>query len=810
MADNRDNGDPIQPYDKPAGGWDALKSSWQALRQQDAMLRGPGTLLRTNQPTGFDCPGCAWPDRNPHSTFEFCENGVKAVANEATTKRVTADFFAAHSVAWLAEQTDEFLEAQGRLTEPMAYDAASDRYVPIGWDAAFARIADALNALASPDEAIFYTSGRTSNEAAFLYQLFVRAYGTNNMPDCSNMCHEPSGVAMIEQIGSGKGSVTLDDFELADTIFVFGQNPGSNHPRMLGELRRAAKRGCRIVVFNPLRERGLERFTDPQSAAEMLSGSSTAIASHYFQPKIGGDLAVAMGIAKVIVEHADRDREPDALDTEALDRAFIAANTHGYDDVADRARESEWADIERESGLTRTQLEQAAQVYLDSRASIFCWGMGITQHRRSVATIQMLMNLLLMRGNIGKPGAGPCPVRGHSNVQGDRTMGIYEKPAAVFLDSLAAEFGFEPPQAHGFDTIAAIEAMRDGRGKVFFAMGGNFAAATPDSAITHAALRHCALSVQVSTKLNRSHVVHGREALILPCLGRTEIDLQADGPQAVTVEDSMSMVHLSTGMNAPASDHLLSEPAIIARLAATTLPHSTIPWLALTENYDRIREHIANVIPGFEDFNARVRHPGGFHLHHPGRDRVFPTTLGKARFFAHPLVAERPSPALRAPSPRMRGEAIASTASEGEEHALALPSPRMRGEGGRRPGEGRLLQLMTVRSHDQYNTTVYSGNDRYRGVRGLRRVCFISRTDLDALGFNDGDTVDLVSVWSDGERVAQDFRLVEYDIPAGCLASYFPETNALVPLGSHAERARTPASKSIPVYLRRAEKSAAP
>ena len=779
MAETRDDDAPIQPYDKPAGGWDALKSSWQALRQQDAVLRGPGTLLRTNQPTGFDCPGCAWPDRNPHSTFEFCENGVKAVANEATSKRVTAAFFAEHSVAWLAQQTDEFLEAQGRLTEPMAYDPASDRYVPIAWDAAFARIAATLNALASPDEAIFYTSGRASNEAAFLYQLFVRAYGTNNMPDCSNMCHEPSGVAMTEQIGSGKGSVTLDDFELADAIFIFGQNPGTNHPRMLGELRRAAKRGCRIVVFNPLRERGLERFTDPQSPAEMLGDGSTAIASHYFQPRIGGDLAVAMGIAKCVVERADSGVDPHALDT-----VFIAANTVGYDDVADVVRESAWTDIERESGLTRAQLEQAAQVYLDSHATILCWGMGITQHRRSVATIQMLTNLLLMRGNIGKAGAGPCPVRGHSNVQGDRTMGIYEKPSKTFLARLGAEFGFAPPQAHGFDTIAAIEAMRDGHGKVFFALGGNFAAATPDSDVTHAALRNCALTVQVSTKLNRSHLVHGREALILPCLGRTEIDLQSTGPQAVTVEDSMSMVHLSSGMNAPASAQLLSEPAIVARLAAVTLPQGTIPWLSLIEDYDRIRERIAKVIPGFEDFNARVRHPGGFHLHHPARDRVFTTPLGKARFFAHPLVDTASVGGASAPKKKSRNL---------PENIAAAPS-------GLKP----LLQLMTIRSHDQYNTTVYSSNDRYRGVHGLRRVCFISRGDLDALGFDDGDAVDLVSVWDDGERVAHDFRLVEYDIPAGCLASYFPETNGLVPLGSHAERARTPASKSIPVYLRRA------
>jgi molybdopterin-dependent oxidoreductase alpha subunit len=808
MARHPDNDNPIRPYSKPAGGWDALKSSWEALRQQDAVLRGPTTLLRTNQPSGFDCPGCAWPDRNPHSTFEFCENGVKAVANEATGKRMTREFFEQHSVAWLVEQDDQFLEAQGRLTEPMAFDAASDRYVPIAWDAAFDKIANALNTLASPNEAIFYTSGRTSNEAAFLYQLFVRAYGTNNFPDCSNMCHEPSGVAMGEQIGSGKGSVTLEDFEHAEAIFVFGQNPGTNHPRMLGELRSAAKRGCRIVVFNPLRERGLERFADPQSPTEMLSGGSTAIASHYFQPKIGGDLAVAIGIAKVLLAHGNvgggvgvEQHSPAALDT-----AFIAEYTHGFDVYADAVRATEWDAIERESGLLRTQIEQAAEIYLQSKATIFCWGMGLTQHRRSVATLQMLMNLLLMRGNIGKPGAGPCPVRGHSNVQGDRTMGIYEKPSSAFLDRLQARFGFAPPREHGYDTIGAIEAMRDGRAKVFFAMGGNFAAATPDSAVVHAALRNCALTVHVSTKLNRSHLVHGREALILPCLGRTEIDLQAGGPQAVTVEDSMSMVHLSAGMNAPASPQLLSEPAIVAQLAAAALPDSTIPWLNLVEDYDRIRDAIADVVPGFEQFNARVHKPRGFHLHHPCRERVFPTSSGKAHFMAHGLLDES------------RDQTPLSHSASGVEDFSSEPSHREKGldiaQFGTQDGSTDrpqasssrlkpLLQLMTVRSHDQYNTTVYSANDRYRGVHGLRRVCFISRTDLDTLGFSDGEHVDLVSIWEDGERVAEDFRLVEYAIPPGCLASYFPETNALVPLQHHADRARTPASKSIPVALRR-------
>jgi molybdopterin-dependent oxidoreductase alpha subunit len=714
-------------------------------------------LRRTNQPDGFDCPGCAWPDRNPHATFEFCENGAKAVAAEATAQRVTREFFAAHTVGELATKEDHYLEAQGRLTEPMRYDAASDRYVPIEWDAAFALIARELNALASPDEALFYTSGRTSNEAAFLYQLFVRAFGTNNLPDCSNMCHEASGVAMGEQIGIGKGTVTLDDFAAADAIFVFGQNPGTNHPRMLGELRDAAKRGCRIVVFNPLRERGLERFTSPQSPSEMLTGASTRLASHYYQPRIGGDLAVAKGLAKAVVE------------MDALDRDFIATHTSGFDAFRADVEAESWAAIEAGSGLTQAQLREAAAIYAASPATILTWGMGITQHRHSVATIQMLVALLLLRGNIGRRGAGACPVRGHSNVQGDRTMGIHEKPAPAFLDRLGTRFGFEPPRKPGHDVVGAIGAMERGEAKLFFALGGNFAAATPDTARTAAALRRCHLTAHVATKLNRSHLVHGREALILPCLGRTEVDLQAGGAQSVTVEDSMSMVHLSAGMNRPASEHLLSEPAIVARLAAATLPDSSIPWLELAADYDRIREHIAAVVEGFEDFNERVRAPGGFHLRNSAREREWHTTDARARFFVHAVPTGDPEPAQ---------------------------------------GAHDLLRLTTLRSHDQYNTTIYGFDDRYRGVRGYRRVCFISRADLDRLGFADGDHVDVVSVWHDGERVAEDFLLIEYDIPAGCLASYFPETNALVPLDSHADRARTPTSKSIPVYLRRVERAA--
>ena len=735
----------IKPYDGAAGGFDALASSFRHIREQGIVGLGARTMLHANQPQGFDCPGCAWPDRNAHSSFEFCENGVKAVAAEATRRRVEPAFFAEHSVAWLARQDDYFLESQGRLTTPMVHDGRDDHYRAVSWDEAFAIVARHLQALDSPDQALFYTSGRTSNEAAFLYQLFVREFGTNNLPDCSNLCHEPSGLAMTEQLGVGKGTVTLDDFTNADAIFVFGQNPGTNHPRMLGELRAAAKRGARIVVFNPLRERGLERFADPKHPTELLGGS-TRIASHYYPLRIGGDLAVVKGMLRRLFER------------NAVDAAFVAAHTDGLAALRADVLATDWADIERASGLSRAQIEEAADVYADADASIVCWAMGITQHRHAVATIQMLGNLLLARGNVGRPGAGACPVRGHSNVQGDRTMGIYEKPSDAFLDRLGAEFGFDPPRVHGHDAVGAIAAMAAGEARVFFAMGGNFAAATPDTRLTEAALRRCALTVHVSTKLNRSHLVHGRQALILPCLGRTEIDLQAGGPQGVTVEDSMSMVHLSTGMNAPASPELLSEPAIVARLAEATLPASKTPWRWLVEDYDRIRDRIERVIDGFDGFNTRVRADGGFRLDNPASRREWRTATGRARFFVHPL-------------PETAGDAD-------------------------------LLTLMTIRSHDQYNTTIYGLDDRYRGVSGERRVLFANGDDLARRGFAAGQWVDLVSVWHDGERVAERFLLVAYDIPAGCLAAYYPETNPLVPLDHHAERARTPASKAIPVRLR--------
>ncbi|RDZ27769.1 FdhF/YdeP family oxidoreductase [Lysobacter silvisoli] len=755
----------IRPYNGPAGGWGALRSVAKHLLEQDVPVHGARTLLSANQPDGFDCPGCAWPDRDHTSTFEFCENGAKAVAAEATRHRATPELLGQYTVAELAGYSDQWLENLGRLTHPMRWDAASDRYLPIAWDEAFARIAAHLNALDSPDRALFYTSGRCSNEAAFLYQLFVREYGTNNFPDCSNMCHEPSGTAMKAQLGIGKGTVQLHDFEIAEAILIFGQNPGTNHPRMLGELRKAAKRGAAIVSFNPLRERGLERFADPQDALEMLHDGSTRISSDYFQLRIGGDLAAVKGMIKRTLE-VDAQAQRDGRER-VIDLDFIAEHTQGFEAFAAEVAGESWDTIETESGLTRAQLERAGDIYLQAKSVICCWGMGITQHKHSVATIQMLCNLLLLRGNIGRPGAGPCPVRGHSNVQGDRTMGIYEKPAPEFLDRLRDVFGFEPPREHGHDTVGAIEAMLDGRCTTFFGLGGNFATATPDTEATHRALRGCDLTVHVTTKLNRSHLVHGRDAYILPCLGRTEIDIQEAGAQAVTVEDSMSMVHLSAGINAPASPELLSEPAIVARLAAATLgERSKVPWLWLIGDYDRIRDRIAAVFDDFHDFNRRVRVPGGFHLTNSAAQRRWTNPEGKALFKAH---------------------------------AVPTDLPVHRARAGR---EQPVFTLATTRSHDQYNTTIYGTNDRYRGVFGERRVLFIHRDDIAELGLQAGDWVDLESLCEDGvQRIARRFLLVEYNIPRGCLAAYYPETNALVPLSSFADEARTPTSKSIPVIV---------
>ncbi|MWA01852.1 FdhF/YdeP family oxidoreductase [Actinomadura sp. LD22] len=723
-----------------------------ALRQsydQMGVRRTALTLLRVNQKRGFDCPGCAWPEGDHRHVAEFCENGAKAVAEEATARRVTREFFAAHTVGELAERSDHWLGQQGRLTEPMIKRAGSAHYEPVSWDEAFGLLASELTALDSPDEAVFYTSGRTSNEAAFAYQLFARAFGTNNLPDCSNMCHESSGSALGETIGIGKGSVLLDDLYKADLIFVVGQNPGTNHPRMLSALEQAKKEGARIVAVNPLPEAGLMRFKNPQRPSG-VTGRGTALADRFLQIRLNGDLALFQALNRMLLES-------DAPG--ALDREFLDAHTHGFEAFDKHVRGLDWDDVLEATGLTRGEIAATLGDVLASKRIVVCWAMGLTQHRNSVPTIREVVNFLLLRGNIGRPGAGVCPVRGHSNVQGDRTMGIYEKPRPEFLDALAAEFAFEPPREHGLDTVDAIRAMRDGKAKVFFGMGGNFVRATPDSAVTERALRSCRLTAQVSTKLNRSHAVTGELALILPTLGRTERDEQASGPQFVSVEDSMGMVHASRGRLAPASEHLLSEVAIVCRLAKATLPGSGIGWDAMERDYDVIRDHVSRVVPGFADYNARVREPGGFTLPHAPRDeRRFPTATGKANLTVNEL------------------------------EVLRVP-------------EGRLL-LQTVRSHDQYNTTIYGLDDRYRGIKAGRRVVFVNPDDLSALGVADGATVDLVSEWSDGvERRAPAFRVVAYPTARGCAAAYFPETNVLVPLDSTAEVSNTPTSKSVIIRL---------
>ncbi|OWT77195.1 MULTISPECIES: FdhF/YdeP family oxidoreductase [unclassified Achromobacter] len=761
----------IAPYHHPAAGWGALKAVAVNLIKEKVAGGNYRTLLRQNQPDGFDCPGCAWPDRQHASTFEFCENGVKAVAAEATAKRVGPAFFASQTVTELMAQSDYQLEQHGRLTDPMVYDAASDRYVPIAWDQAFELIAAHLKRLEDPDQATFYTSGRTGNEAAFLYQLMVRMYGTNNFPDCSNMCHEATSRGLPGTVGIGKGTVTLDDFEHADTLLIFGQNPATNHPRMMGELRECARRGATIVSINPLRERGLERFADPQSPVEMLTGSGTRIASTFVQPRLGGDFALIKGLAKRVLELDDA---AVAAGTErVLDVDFILAHTAGFEAYAADLRAQQWAALEREAGLSRGEIENLASIYVNGKRVIATWGMGLTQHKNSVAAIQMLSNLMMMRGNIGREGAGLCPVRGHSNVQGNRTVGIEDKPTQAFLDRLGRVFDFEPPREHGYDVVETIEAMEAGHVKVLIGLGGNFAMATPDTPRTWEAMRRCDLSVHITTKLNRSHLVHGKEALILPTLGRTEIDMRGGVAQGVTVEDSMSMVHVSYGMNKPASAHLMSETAIVAHMAHATLGSAKVDWLSYADDYASVRDAIEAVFDGFEDYNRRIAQPGGFHLRVASRERDWKTASGKANF----IVAQ-----------------------------IETDTPIHRAQ--QRHGD-EVMVLMTTRSHDQYNTTIYAMDDRYRGVFGQRRVLFVNKADLARKGLRAGEWVDIFTVWDDDvERRADGFLLVEYDIPQGCLGAYYPETNPLVPLNSVGDVSNTPTSKSIPVMLKKSARLA--
>ncbi|HEX7051093.1 MAG TPA: FdhF/YdeP family oxidoreductase [Longimicrobiales bacterium] len=719
-------------------------------------------LGRMNQTDGFDCPGCAWPDppAGARSFAEFCENGAKAAADEATTRRVGPEFFAEWSVAALSRQSDHWLNAQGRLTHPMLLREGAEHYEPIAWDDAFRLIADELNALDSPDEAVFYTSGRASNEAAFLYQLFARHYGTNNLPDCSNMCHESSGTGLSEVIGIGKGVVSLDDFLEARAILVIGQNPGTCHPRMLSVLERAKRNGCTIVSVNPLPETGLNRFKQPQDLKNPLKafgvafGSGTPLADLHVPVRVNGDVAFLKAVMRELLDEEAR------LPGTVLDHDFIRDHTEGFEAFAAALRSVDRHALVEASGVSAELIHRVAEIVRSTDRIIVTWAMGLTQHRNAVANIQEIVNLLLMRGSIGKPGAGACPVRGHSNVQGDRTVGIWDRPKPELLDALEREFGFEPPRHHGLDTVKAIEAMHAGRARVFFALGGNFLSAAPDTDYTAEALRRCRLTVQVSTKLNRSHLVTGRRALILPCLGRTERDVQAAGPQFVSVENSFGTVHRSMGRREPASPHLLSEPMIIARLAAATLgARSKVDWLGMVADYDRIRDAIERVVPGFEDYNRRVREPGGFALPNAVRDRrAFDTPTGRARFTVHDF-------------PR---------------HDL---------------GPGRFL-MMTIRSHDQFNTTVYGLDDRYRGIRGGRRVVLLNPEDMAEQGIEAGRPVDLTSHFEDGERTAERFIAVPYPIPRRCAATYFPEANVLVPIGSVAEKSNTPASKSVEISVR--------
>lgn len=759
MSDTKVPG--IEPYDSPAGGWGALGAVARALSGQMAIARESMALHKVNQPTGFDCPGCAWPDPKETSSFEFCENGAKAVSWEATAKRVRPEFFASNPVSELWKLSDYALEGLGRITHPMAYDAATDTFRPVEWDEAFRRIGAALRALPDPNMAEFYTSGRASNEAAFLYQLFVREYGTNNFPDCSNMCHEATSVGLPQSVGSGKGTVTLDDFDHCDAIFSFGHNPGTNHPRMLTTLRAASLRGVPIVVINPLPERGLERFTSPQHPAEMLTGKSTRIASTYYKVKVGGDVATLKGMMKSLIAADERARDSGAAPV--LDHEFIRDNTLGFEALADDVRRTEWADIERASGLTRAEIEHAADIYARAKNVIVCYGMGITQHKHGTENVQQIANLLLLRGNMGRQGAGICPVRGHSNVQGDRTVGITEKPNAELNDGIRKTYGFEPPTAHGHDAVASILAIREGRSKAMVALGGNLAVAMPDTEETFEAMRKLDLAVHITTKLNRSHLLLAKQSFILPCLGRTELDEQAGGPQSVTVEDSMSMVHASAGSLTPASEHLRSEPWIVAGIAKATLPATKVDWDRLVGNYDFIRDDIEKVFPIFFDFNERVRVPGGFRLRVAASERDWATPEKRAHFLLAPGLDEDPGT----------------------------------------PKDG--LVLTTIRSHDQYNTTIYGLNDRYRGVSGRRDVVFMHEKDLAARGLKHGDRIDIFATGAnvaDGrQRAVRGYTAVSYDIAEGSVAMYFPEGNALISLENHDNHSGTPTYKSVPVRI---------
>lgn len=751
---------------KVAVGVPAVLHALQISVDQMGVARTAQTLMKVNQKDGFDCPGCAWPEEDKRHIAEFCENGAKAVAEEATIRRIGPEFFAEHSISELYGHDDWWLGQQGRLTHPMILEEGAEHYRPISWDDALRTIADELAGLDDPDQAVFYTSGRTSNEAAFLYQLLVRGLGTNNLPDCSNMCHESSGSALTQTLGIGKGTVSITDMHEADLLIVAGQNPGTNHPRMLSALEKAKERGAKIIAVNPLPEAGLMRFENPQTPKGMVLGG-TKLADQFVQIRLGGDQALFQAIAKHLIE-ADADSDAAAG---VLDRGFIAAHTSGFAEFEAFIRQVPWSELVVATGVSEAELREVGESVRLSKATIVCWAMGLTQHKHSVATLRDVVNVLLLQGNVGRPGAGVCPVRGHSNVQGDRTMGIYEKPSEAFLGALDAEFDFRAPREHGYDTVDAIRAMRDGKVRVFMGMGGNFVSATPDTAVTEAALRRTELTVQVSTKLNRSHLVTGGRAIILPTLGRTDRDVRGGVEQRVTVEDSMGAVHGSRGRLVPPAEDLLSEVAILARLSAllfgesragsANVPHAD--WAALERDYSQVRLHIEHVVPGFEEYDRRIAKGRTFYLPNGPRDELsFATATGKAMFTVNEL--EYP----------------------------VIP-------------EGRLL-LQTLRSHDQYNTTIYGKDDRYRGIHGGRRVVLVNAEDIAEMGFAADEIVDLVSEWRrpDGtieERRAEEFRIIAYSTPRANAAAYYPETNVLVPLDSTADVSGTPTSKSVIIRL---------
>jgi len=745
----------FKPYHHPAGGWGAVKATAKALLEQSVVSKGSRALLSMNQPGGFKCPSCAFPDPTHHKKIEFCENGVKALAVEATKRRVTRAFFAENSVTALSAQSDYWLEEQGRLTEPMRYDPQTDHYVPCTWQAAFDLIGSHLRRLDSPDQAEFYTSGRTSNEAAFLYSVFIRAFGTNNFPDCSNMCHEPTSRGLPDAIGIGKGTVVMDDFDHTDAIFIVGQNTGTNSPRMMGLLAHARKRNVPIVVVNPMPERALIRFTEPQDPVTMVTGGSTAIATEFVHIRIGGDLAFFKGMMKALFER-------EAAGETILDHAFIETHTEGFAALRDEVIRLEWAEIERISGIEKVQIMRAASIYAQSKATIICFGMGITQHQQGARMIQQIAAFLMLRGNFGRKGAGIAPIRGHSNVQGDRTVGIDERPTQVYLDRLRDVFGFEPPRAHGHHAVDSVEAMLAGTAKVFIGMGGNFVHAIPDTPRAYEAMRRLNLTVGIATKLNRGHIVHGRDALILPVIARSEIDRQATGEQFITIEDAMSNVTASRGVLEPVSPDLLSEVAIVCGMAQATLPDSTIPWALFPTDYGLIRDRIAAVYPEiYADFNARIRNKQGFHLDIPPRRRVWKTPSGKAQFLLFP------------------GLAVDADVED-----------------------NTMLRLSTIRSHDQFNTTIYSMNDRYRGIYNTRMVVFMNDEDMAERGLEQEMVVGLETLSTDGiSRRVDDLVVIAYPMPRGAIAGYYPELNPLLPLNHHDEISGTPAAKSIPVRV---------